>query len=301
MIFFFMNIIASFHAWKFTHFATSSVIKTKSPTKLSVSEKLKALAFGVSNPRPENSLLPSRPYNVIKLKSSKIIECWDIKIDSAKGYVILFHGYSANKSLMLDKAEEFLKLRYNVFLVDFIGSGGSEGNQTTVGFKEAEDVNAAYNYISQKGEKNLILFGSSMGAAAIMKAINQFELKPSSVILECPFGSMYQTTAARFKNMGVPAFPMAGLLVFWGGAENGFWAFGHNPVNYARSINCPVLLVYGEKDKQVSKSETIEIFENLKGKKVLKIYPEAEHENYLIKYHTEWINDVSGFLTQNKL
>jgi uncharacterized protein len=224
MIFIFMNIVAFFHAWKFTHFANNSVIKTKSPTKLSVSEKLKALAFGVSNPRPENSLLPSRPYSVIKLKSSKLIECWDIKSNSAKGYVILFHGYSANKSLMLDKAEEFLKLRYNVFLVDFIGSGGSEGNQTTVGFKEAEDVNAAYNYISHKGEKNLILFGSSMGAAAIMKAINQFGIIPSAVILECPFGSMYQTTEARFKNMGVPAFPMAGLLVFWGGVENGFWA-----------------------------------------------------------------------------
>ncbi len=54
---------------------------------------------------------------------------------------------------MLDKAEEFEKMNYKVLLVDFMGSGGSEGNQTTVGFKEADEVKTVFEYILSQGEK----------------------------------------------------------------------------------------------------------------------------------------------------
>ena len=107
---------------------------------------------------------------------------------------------------------------------------------------------------------------------------------------------MYQTVCARFRSMNVPSFPMAGLLVFWGGVENGFWAFGHNPTEYAKNITCPALLLYGAQDEKVSKEETDAIFANLNGRKELKIYQEAGHENYLSKYKNEWTQDVGNFL-----
>jgi hypothetical protein len=64
-----------------------------------------------------------------------------------------------------------------------------------------------------------------------------------------------------------PLFSNAGLLDFWGGIQNGFWAFIHNPTEYAKKVRCPVLLLYGEKDNRVSSGEIDEIFLNLKGKK----------------------------------
>jgi len=136
-----------------------------------------------------------------------------------------------------------------------------------------------------------------MGGVAIMKSIHDYDLKPSSIILECPFGSMYETVCARFKTMNAPTFPMAGLLVFWGGVQNGFWAFGHNPTEYAKKINCPTLLLYGPKDEKVSLKEINTIFQNLKGKKKLRIYPNAGHENYLNDYKSKWIKDVNAFLS----
>src|ERR1019366_4241214 len=163
-VFIFMNILAYFHASKFTHFDNSVTTKTKDAKHLSFGEKITALFFGVNNPRPENKTTPSQPFETIKLKSNKEIECWLIKTDSSKGTVILFHGYSGEKSSMLDKAEIFLKLGYNTMLVDFMGSGGSEGNQTTIGFFEAQEVKTSFDYLSKQGEKNIILFGTSMGA-----------------------------------------------------------------------------------------------------------------------------------------
>jgi len=298
IVFVLLNVIAGFHAYKFTHFSDSAVQKTGNPEKLSFAAKLEALVFGVSNPRPENKIKPARPYQQVILQSNKRIEGWYFPLDSAKGTVLIFHGFSGNKAGMLDKAEVFHELGYSTFLIDFMGSGGSEGNQTTIGFYEAQQVCSAFRYAKKQTKEPLILFGTSMGAAAIMKAVCDSSIKADALILECPFGTMQETVEARFHNMHVPAFPMAGLLVFWGGLENGFNAFSHNPVDYAKHIETPTLVLYGEKDLNVSRSETDHIFANLAGPKQLKLYPKAGHENYLKKYKAEWTQDVDGFLSQ---
>lgn len=291
-----MNIVAFFHAYKFTHFAEINTEKTASPKKLSTFEKFETVLFGVNNPRPANKTFPAQKFETFKLQSNKKIECWKINTDNPQGTVILFHGYGSEKSSLLNKSDEFIKLGYNTLLVDFMGSGGSEGNQTTIGFKEAEEVKTAFDYIQKQGEKNIFLFGNSLGAVAVMKAINDYDLEAKGIILECPFGSMYQTTCARFSNMNMPSFPMAGLLVFWGGMQNGFWAFGHKPTEYAKNINTPTLLLYGEKDDKVSRSEVDEIYSNLKGNRILKTYADAGHEDYLSKNKEAWIKDISEFL-----
>jgi uncharacterized protein len=303
LLFLSMNVVAYFHAYKFTHFADTAVEKTPSPEQLSTFSKIKTLLTGVNNPRPTNKpVVESVAFETIILQSNKRIECWYSKssqtVDSIKGTVAIFHGYSGEKSSMVDKAEEFHKLGYNTILVDFMGSGGSEGNQTTLGYKEAEQVKTVYEYLSAQGEQNIYLFGTSMGAVAILKAIHDYNIKPEKIIIECPFGSMYQTTCARFRIMKAPIFPMAGLLVFWGGVQNGFWAFGHNPVKYASGVDSPTLLLYGENDKNVSRGEIDAIFANLNCKKTLKTYKLAGHENYLLKYKNQWVADVSSFLQQ---
>ncbi len=300
IIFIIVNVIAYAHAYKLTHFSTTKTTKTQSPDKLSLFEKVKTIFTGVNNPRPINNNVPTQPYETIYITGDKKLECWLIKNDTAKGTVVVFHGYGGHKSSMLDKADKFLNFGYNVLLVDFMGSGGSQGNQTTIGFKEAEQVNTAYDYLISKGETNIVLFGTFMGAVAIMKAANDYNIKPAAIILECPFGSMYATVSARFNNMHLPAFPMANLLVFWGGVQNGFWGFSHNPKAYATKITSPTLLLYGEKDKNVSREEIDEIYTNINAAKKLITYPLSGHENYLLKYDAEWTSDVHSFLISVK-
>ena len=84
-------------------------------------------------------------------------------------------------------------------------------------------------------------------------------------------------------------------MVFWGGTINGFWAFGHNPIDYAKNISCPVLLFYGAKDPKVNRSEIDRIFKNLNGKKKLVVFKRAKHENYLDDNKMEWRKAVVEF------
>jgi len=294
LLFLLMNIAAIFHAYKFTHF-TSGNIKTKKPSELTMTEKISTALLGIDNPGPKNEILPTQNFKTIYLPNNPNIEVWGLEAENTKGTIILFHGFSASKSSLIEHSNEFLKLGYSTMLVDFIGSGGSLGNITTIGFKEAQTVNDCFDYLKGKGEKNIHLFGNSMGAAAVLKAQSEFELKPKSIILECPFGSMVETVEARFNIMKIPSFPMANLLVFWGGTMNGFWAFGHNPIDYAEDITCPVLLFYGAKDPKVSRSEIDRIFENLRGKKQLIVFENTKHENYLRNNKEEWVKAVVEF------
>jgi len=291
-----MNVAAFFHADKFTRFADSTTERTKSPQELTLGQKLLALAFGVNIPRPENHAVPTGDYQTVRLNSNREIECWSIPVENPKGTVVLFHGFSSAKASLLAKADIFRELGYNTFLVDFMGSGGSEGNRTTIGFLEATQVKTCFDYLTSNGEENIYLCGSSLGAVAIMKAVSDGEVSPKGIILECPFGSMYQTACIRFKAMRAPTFPMAGLLVFWGGLQNGFWAFAHKPTDYAKKITCPTLLLHGAKDERVSQHEIDAIFNNLAGQKRLKVYPEAGHANYVIRCKEEWIRDIHSFL-----
>ena len=89
---------------------------------------------------------------------------------------------------------------------------------------------------------------------------------------------------------------MAGLLNFWGGVQNGFWAFSHKPTEYAKSIRCPALLLYGEQDEKVSREEIDEIYSNLNCSKKLKTYPLAGHKNYWVLYKQNWIQDIGEFM-----
>lgn len=298
IIFLLLNVLAAIHAYKFTHYTNDKSAKTDAD-QLTTTDKIKVLFTGVNNPKPLNQPKPSA-YKHIVLKGRGDIDCWLLDKDSSKGTVIIFHGFSGEKSGMVEKAEILHQLGYKVLLADFVGSGASSGNQVTLGYNEAEDVKVCTEYITKQGEQHIYLLGTSMGAAAILRAVHEKYVSPQAIMIECPFGKMYDAVAIRFDMMRVPKFPMAHMLMFWGGLENGFWAYNHNPQDYAKAVTCPALLMFGEKDDRVTRTEIDRVYENLAGEKQLVLFPKSGHESYLIQHNKQWTAAVGKFLTENK-
>ncbi len=296
VLFLLVNAVAFQHAYRFTHFSREKKERTRDPEDLSAITKARILFTGIDNPKPKHTALPKHSFNTVNIQSDVQLEAWHIQSSNPKGTVILFHGYAGEKSSLLTRAEEFLRLGYNTLLVDFMGSGGSEGESTNLGFTESIEVRDCFDYVRASGETQIHLFGTSMGAAAILKAIDDYRIEPTSLILECPFGSLYKTVSARFEIMKVPTFPFAAMLTFWGGFQQGYWAFSHNPSDYAESVKIPTLLMYGDRDNRVSVDETLEIFDNLGGEKMLARYPEEGHHIFTEANQKKWIADVTGFL-----
>jgi len=292
------NVLAFCHAWNFTHFSTEIKPRTDQPEELSRFDRLKVLLTGVENPKPVNDVYPSFPYETISLASPNgRLEAWYSELPQAKGSVALFHGYTSNKAKLLTEAENFRQLGYSVLLVDFSGNGGSEGNQCTIGYRESFDVAAAFHFLhDQQPTAPISLYGISMGAVAVLRAQSELGIKPVASIIECPYGSLLETTQLRFNAMGLPDFPLANLLVFWGGVQNGFWPFHMNSREFARRITAPTLLLYGLDDPRVSRRETDEIFDALGGPKDRHYFAGVGHEPYHVLYPEVWRNTISGFL-----
>lgn len=294
-----LNIITYNHAYRFTHFESASESRTQKAESLSLAEKLGIIFQGVTIPRPANDKLPSQKYQTIKMQSHESIEGWLIPQDSAKGIVLLFHGYSDSKSDIVSYSDEFQNMGYSTFLIDFMGAGGSSGDATTIGFKEGLDVKVAFDYIKTHfPNEKVYLFGSSMGAAAILKAMDSFQLAATAIILECPFSTMLATTRIRFDAMGIPSFPLAEMLLFYGGWQTDFSPFQHKPLEYAKKVNIPTLYLYGAHDERVALAETNAIFNNIQGEKKLVEMTKAGHHNYLKTDRTDWVKEISTFLSR---
>ena len=141
-----------------------------------------------------------------------------------------------------------------------------------------------------------MLWGISLGAATITKAVNDYGIAPQKIILEMPFGSLPDAVAGRVNIMGLPKEPITTMLTFWGGIENDFWAFSLKPSEYVKKIKCPVLLQHGSKDPRVTEIETKEIFNNISTNKKWVEYTESAHQSLCTNEHTKWVTEVSSFL-----
>jgi alpha-beta hydrolase superfamily lysophospholipase len=245
------------------------------------------------------SEVPHFSYETVHLftKDSLNIEGWYVPVDSSKGTVILIHGLGGNKSTLLKEAYEFMYLHFNVMLIDLRAHGNSSGNVTMLGFSESEDVKLAYDYIYNKGERNIILYGFSLGATTITKAIYDYGLSPSHIILELPFESQEKLFAKRGKFLGFPEEPFGAIVTFWASMERGFNAFKQYTSKYVQKITCPVLLQYAALDQIVPPEETIFLFDHIASheKKIVR-YEKASHEYLLNNDPRKWRKEVYDFL-----
>jgi pimeloyl-ACP methyl ester carboxylesterase len=296
-----LNILAYQHAHAMTHF-TATRPRTGEVETLTVAQRLSVLFCGVSLPRPRGSVSTTALGAACR---SIIVDCtngvrlgaWYCPAATQGPLVILFHGYAGEKTGTLREAKAFLEMGLSVLLVDFRGSGDSSESYTTIGYREAEDVASAVRHAYYHlPHSQVILYGQSMGAAAILRAVHACGVQPDAIIAEAVFDRLLTTVRNRFKIMHTPSFPAAELLVYWGGQQAGFDGFSLNPVEYAPSIRCPILFLHGAGDPRARIEEARGVFAAVPGRKRFKEFPGLGHQASLARFPNEWKETVSQFL-----
>jgi hypothetical protein len=119
-------------------------------------------------------------------------------------------------------------------------------------------------------------------------------------MIEAIFDTMLSTVQNRFTAMGLPVFPAAHLLIWWGSVHTGYLGFKHNPVNYARRVQCPTLMLHGTADPRATLSQAQAVFQNLPGPKWFESLADVGHESYLAANPDKWQRIVSQFLASIK-
>lgn len=254
--------------------------------------------------RPENRLTPRAiglEYQIhrIELANGDTLEGWYVSHPRPRGLVAMFHGHAGAKDNLLTQAQRLHELGLDLFMVDFRGSGGSSGTDTTIGLRESDDVLATVAYLKSRwAERPVILYGISMGSAAILRAMAQVDLQPAGLVLESTFDRLRTTVAHRVERMAFPAWPATEAVLWWGGIQHGVDTFSHNPAEYAATVSAPTLLLQGGRDPWIRPDESRTILDRLRGPKDLVIFPSAGHTGLLPNDPQRWHTAVATFLDQ---
>ncbi len=294
-----INVSAAFHAYRFTHYYDNDKVRNQPSSQGKFLLRTWRMMTGRKLAKSLIQYYPTMPYDAVLLttRSGLKLETWYIKGDSAKGTVILFHGLNSNKGNVLSEASAFLSLGYNTMLVDIRAHGNSEGIANSIGYRESEEVKLAYDHVSELGEKNIVLWGMSLGAVIISKAIWEYDLHPKKIILEMPFDRLQDHIRARARISGFPGEPFGFFVSFWTGIEQGYWCYNHKTSSYVQKIKCPVLLQWGSNDEYVLEKETEKIFASIgSSNKKLEIYKDIGHRPLIGTNGDQWELTVNDFL-----
>jgi len=295
------NALAFRHAWMFTHPGPPDTPRIN-PRHLSTADGIRLALTGVPMAKPRNDRSPldvglSFQRHIVPAEGSRPpLEAWFIPGPDTATVVVLFHGHGGSKSELLRHARRLHGMGPSVLMVDFAGSGGSGDAPFTIGARESDDVTAATAYArALTGARHVYLYGLSMGAVAILKSAAE-GTAVDGIILECPFDSLLTTVRHRFETVGLPAFPAAHALLFWGGVQLGFNPFRHGALTYAPFVREPVLLMAGGRDPWVTPAETRHIFDALGGFKRLYLCEGVGHASCLSADSARWTATVGAFV-----
>lgn len=294
-----VNTAAFLFARKMLVFAEGSTMTT---AKYSFGTLLAIVFEGV--PKPKNFYTPAHlglafTTTVLRAEGKLDLEAWQIPHANPRATVALFHGHCAAKSHVLPAAKIFHELGCEVWLLDFYGSGGSGGNATSIGWFEADDVSRMHGHLkSSAAPRPVLLYGISMGGAAVARAVGELGVVPDGVILEATYNRLRSTIAHRIEAVGCPGSPLAEIITFWGGVQLGVNSFQLNPADYAKRISAPTLLLQGARDTMVRPAEAKEIFDNLAGPKKFVSFGNAQHEDLFRHDPEKWRTEISAWLDE---
>jgi len=219
--------------------------------------------------------------------------------------VILVHGLGGNRSEMLDDAALLVAEGYGVLLFDLRNSGASEGDLTTLGYLEVFDVGGALAFVLAQPESDaerVGLLGHSMGGVTAILAAARYP-RIGAVVAESAYTSVRDNVSESVEALtGLPAFPFAPFVVWFGEREAGLDISQVSPIDVIGTISPrPILLVHGELDQAISVENVWRLYAAAGEPKELYVIPNAGHGGFPEAQPEEYARRVVGFFDRHLL
>lgn len=217
----------------------------------------------------------------------------------ADGATLIFvHGFGADRSALLEQAAALYKSGYGALLIDLRNSGSSQGNLTSWGYWEAEDVKAAFAYLQTRPEVNparIGIVGKSAGGAAVIRAAAQLP-DVWVVIAESTYSSLEGNMPAISQTIARVSSSYAAPVYWWMKQLSGLPLDEIRPIDYLPQITAPVLFVHGDRDVVVDISHSQRMFQAANDPKQLLIIPNGTHMNIFTLDPARFEQEVGAFL-----
>ncbi len=121
---------------------------------------------------------------------------WAVDDAAKRPCVIFCHANSASRVQAVHYLALLLSLGCSVLALDFAGAGLSEGDVVTLGFREADDIAAAVQFLRGDARVSRIAgWGSSAGAAALLFFMATYDAALACCVLDRSFADVRQVAA----------------------------------------------------------------------------------------------------------
>jgi fermentation-respiration switch protein FrsA (DUF1100 family) len=157
---------------------------------------------------------------------------------------------------MLNEAEMLYRHGYGVLISSVRAHDASDGEQISFGYREMQDLEAWYQYVLTRAEvkpDRIGILGNSMGGSLVIQYAAQ-NPNIEAVAANSAFSSLNDTVATSVTHFtGLPPFPFAPLILFWGEQEGGFKASEIDAKKWISQLSPrPVFLMQGGADTVIS-------------------------------------------------
>ena len=244
---------------------------------------------------------PEPGFEEIWLSSEGLrLRAWLLRGDPERAAAVVVHGLGDSIESYAGIARRFRARGHTVLLVELRGHGRSQGERTTLGGREREDVRAALEWlrVQNLAPRGFIASGVSMGAVAILRAAADRE-DVQAVIAEAPYDSFRETMAHHARLLyglprWLPVVPMAIAVAEW---RAGFRADDVDSVAAARRLRSPLLLIVDGADPRMPEAVVRRIFDAHAGPKRLWIAANEPHAG--ASFNGGYWPTVEAFLAEN--
>lgn len=195
---------------------------------------------------------------------------------STNGATLIYvHGLTGNRQSFLPQAQTTIEMGYGALLVALRAHDTSEGDVTTLGVNEVNDIEGAITYLQSRTDVNaehLGIVGQSLGCMVAIPAAAQLPEIDVLIGQSCMADFRQNMDNAIREIVGLPPFPFAPLIAFFGQRTAKVDIDEVKPINHIDDIAPrPVLLIHGDVDTLFPVQNSYDLFEEAAEPKQLHI------------------------------
>jgi uncharacterized protein len=192
-----------------------------------------------------------------------------------RGTVVYLHGVADNRSSASTAIERLSIRGFDVVAYDSRAHGDSGGDICTYGFYETRDLQRVLDVL---GSGPVIVMGSSLGAAVALQAAAE-DARISGVVAAESFSDLRAVATERAPWFFSPKSIRQALAL--AEQQGRFEVASVSPMDSARRIKVPVLVIHGALDRETPPEHAQRIFDSLPGRKQLLIVKDVGHNQSL--------------------
>ena len=216
-------------------------------------------------------------------------------------WAIILHGYRSNPSSVLTIGEHFSEKGYNVLIPSMRACADSEGEYVGMGWLDKEDLKCWINLIIEENKNaEIILHGSSMGAATVLMASgDELPANVKNIIADSGYTSVWDIFASEAKaRFNLPEFPVLNRFQIVANRKAKYDIKEASSLEQVKKSKTPILFIHGDKDDFVPEYMCEKLYDATNCKKEKIIIHGAGHTDGKYREPEKYYNTIFDWISR---